>query len=175
MEQLLHAALVRRGLIPFVPDTPRLRFQAVHSYDIGEAYRLAVTGDARGPYNVAAEPVVDPIALGRLLHARKVPVPEVVLRGAAALTWKLRLQPSPPGWIDLALQTPLLDASRAAGVSATVAPVWTLASRAMTGMFDVLATSTLRSRSGRPVRGSSSSPSSRSTSAISLPRSPQPT
>ena len=29
------------------------------------------------------------------------------------VTWKLRLQPSPPGWIDLALQTPLLDSSRA--------------------------------------------------------------
>jgi UDP-glucose 4-epimerase len=109
----LPSALVRRGLIPLVPDVPRLRFQAVHSYDIGEAYRLAATGDARGAYNVAADPVIDPDALARLLHARKVPVPQGVLRGAASLTWKLRLQPSPPGWIDLALQTPLLDSSRA--------------------------------------------------------------
>ena len=109
----LPSALVRRGLIPFVPDVPRLRFQVVHSYDVGEAYRLAATGDAHGAYNVAADPVVDPDALARLLHARKVPVPESVLRGATSLTWKLRLQPSPPGWIDLALQTPLLDASRA--------------------------------------------------------------
>ena len=109
----LPSALVRRGLIPFVPDVPRLRFQVVHSYDVGDAYRLAATGDARGAYNVAADPVVDPDALARLLHARKVPVPESVLRGATSLTWKLRLQPSPPGGIDLALQTPLLDASRA--------------------------------------------------------------
>jgi hypothetical protein len=29
-----------------VPRTPRLIFQAVHSADLGEAYRLAVTGDA---------------------------------------------------------------------------------------------------------------------------------
>ena len=63
------------GLIPFVPDVPGLRFQTVHSYDVGEAYRLAATGDARGAFNVAAEPVIDPDALARLLHARKVPVP----------------------------------------------------------------------------------------------------
>jgi UDP-glucose 4-epimerase len=107
------SSLVRRGLIPFVPDVPRLRFQAVHSYDVGEAYRLASTRDAHGAFNVAAEPVIDPDVLARLLHARKVPVPAGVLRGAASVTWKLRLQPSPPGWIDVALQTPLLDASRA--------------------------------------------------------------
>ena len=52
----LPSALVRRGLIPFVPDVPRLRFQVVHSYDVGEAYRLAATGDARGAFNVAADP-----------------------------------------------------------------------------------------------------------------------
>jgi UDP-glucose 4-epimerase len=109
----LPSALVRRGLIPFVPDVPRLRFQVVHAYDIAEAYRLAATGEASGAFNVAADPVVDPDALARLLHARKAPVPQSVLRGATSLTWKLRLQPSPPGWIDLALQTPLLDASRA--------------------------------------------------------------
>ena len=59
--------------------------------------------------------------------------------------------------------------------SATVTPVWMLASRASTGMFDVFAISTVRSISGRPVRGSSRRGSSSSTSAISLPRSPQPT
>jgi nucleoside-diphosphate-sugar epimerase len=28
-------------------------------------------------------------------------------------TWKLRLQPTPPGWIDMALQAPIMDTSRA--------------------------------------------------------------
>jgi UDP-glucose 4-epimerase len=109
----LPSPLVRRGLIPFVPDIERLRFQAVHSDDVGEAYRLAALSDVRGPFNVAAEPVIDPDALARLLHARKLPVSPGVLRGATALSWKLRLQPTPPGWIDLALQSPLLDATRA--------------------------------------------------------------
>jgi UDP-glucose 4-epimerase len=56
----LPSPLLHPRLIPFVPDLSRLRFQAVHSHDVGEAYRLAVMGDVRGPFNVAAEPVLDP-------------------------------------------------------------------------------------------------------------------
>ena len=111
---LLPNALIRRELIPFVPDVPRLRFQAVHSLDVGEAYRLAIVNpDARGAFNVAADPVLDPATLAAALHARRVPLRSGLLRGAAALTWKLRLQPSPPGWIDLALAVPLMDTTRA--------------------------------------------------------------
>ena len=76
----LPGALLRKELIPVVPDVPRLRFQAVHSLDVGEAYRLAVVGDARGAFNVAAEPVIDPEVLGELLGARRVPVRGGVLR-----------------------------------------------------------------------------------------------
>jgi UDP-glucose 4-epimerase len=35
-----------------------------------------------------------------------------VLRAAAGLTWRARLQPTPPGWIDLALGVPIMDTSR---------------------------------------------------------------
>src|SRR3954470_25014701 len=63
--------LVRRSLIPVVPRVERLRFQAVHSLDVGDAYRRAIVSpDASGAYNVAAEPVLDPDELGRLLGAR---------------------------------------------------------------------------------------------------------
>ncbi len=65
---LLPNALVRRSLIPVVPDHPRLVFQAVHTHDVAEAYRLAIrAGDARGAFNVAADPVLDPRGLARLL------------------------------------------------------------------------------------------------------------
>ena len=110
---LLPGFLIRPALIPIVPDAPRLRFQALHSYDVGEAYRLALTRDVQGPFNVAAEPVLDPQVLGRLLHARPVPVPARVLRAAAAVTWRLRLQPAPEGWVDMALAVPIMDTSRA--------------------------------------------------------------
>ena len=109
----LPSPLLHPRLLPLVPDLPRLRFQAVHSRDVAEAYRLAVVGDARGAFNVAAEPVLDPPELARLLGSRRVRIPEPLARAATALTWRLHLQPTPPGWLDLALGVPLLDVSRA--------------------------------------------------------------
>ena len=110
---LLPGFLLRRSLIPVVPRTARLRFQAVHSHDVGEAFRLALHADVRGPLNLAAEPVLDGEELGRLLRARPVPVHPGLLRAAADATWRLRLQPSPGGWIDLALGVPIMDTRRA--------------------------------------------------------------
>ena len=105
--------LLRRELIPVVPRLARLRFQAVHSLDVGEAYHLATVRDVRGPFNVAAEPVLDPDELGRILGARPLPLPAAVLRAGAAATWALRLQPTPPGWVDMGLGVPIMDSTRA--------------------------------------------------------------
>jgi nucleoside-diphosphate-sugar epimerase len=110
---LLPTPLLRRRLIPIVPAIDRLRFQAVHSLDVGEAYHLAATRPVRGAFNIAAEPVLDPPELGRLLGARPVPVPAGLVRAAADVSWRLRLQPTPPGWLDLGLGVPLMDISRA--------------------------------------------------------------
>jgi nucleoside-diphosphate-sugar epimerase len=110
---LVPTFLMDPRFIPLVPNTPRLRFQAVHADDVAQAYCLAVVSEnARGAYNVAATPVLDPDRLAELLHARKVPVPPQVLRGAAAVTWRLRLQPSPEGWVDMALAVPVMDTAR---------------------------------------------------------------
>jgi UDP-glucose 4-epimerase len=109
----LPRALLRPGLIPFVPDVPRLRFQAVHSLDVGDAYRLALVSDARGPFNVAADPTIGPRELADIFRARRIKLPPSVLRGAAAATFALRLQPTEAGWVDMALGVPLLDSARA--------------------------------------------------------------
>lgn len=106
--------LVRRSLVWAVPDVRRLAFQAVHSHDVGDAYALAVTNaGARGSFNLAAEPVLDPPALAQLLQARRVRVPARALRMAASATWRARLQPASPGWLDMALGVPLMDTRRA--------------------------------------------------------------
>jgi nucleoside-diphosphate-sugar epimerase len=105
--------LVHPRFLPIVPNLPRLRFQALHSDDAGAAYRLAVVReDARGAFNLAAEPVLDPQELGRLLGARPVRVPTRLARGATALSWRAHLQPTPPGWLDLALGVPIMDVAR---------------------------------------------------------------
>jgi UDP-glucose 4-epimerase len=110
---LLPSPLVRDRLIPIVPDVPRLRFQAVHADDVANAYRLAVKSDVRGAFNVAADPVLDPPRLARLLGARLVKLSPALLRSGAAATWRLRLQPTPPGWLDMALAVPIMDTGRA--------------------------------------------------------------
>jgi nucleoside-diphosphate-sugar epimerase len=109
----LPSPLVRPGLIPVVPETARLRFQAVHSLDVGEAFRLALHAQVRGAFNLAAEPVLDGDELGRLLDARPIPVHPGLLRALADLSWRLRLQPSPAGWVDMALGVPIMSAQRA--------------------------------------------------------------
>ena len=110
---LLPNRLVDRRLLPIVPDVERLRFQAVHAEDVAEAYRLAAVGKAHGAFNIAADPVLDPATLGEILGARPVKVPAGALRALALATWKLHLQPTPPGWLDLALGVPIMDTTRA--------------------------------------------------------------
>src|SRR5215211_7532976 len=109
----LPSPLVRRELIPLVPRTERLCFQAVHSYDVGDAYRLAAVSEAHGAFNIAADPVLNADALSRLLAARPLRVHPGLLRAGAALSYRLHLQPSEPGWLDMGLSVPLMDATRA--------------------------------------------------------------
>jgi UDP-glucose 4-epimerase len=109
----LPSFLVHPRLIPVVPRIAGLRFQAVHSLDVGEAYRQAVVRDVRGAFNLAADPVLDPERLSEALGARPLDVQPRVARALVDWSWKLRLQPSPPGWLDMALKVPLLDSARA--------------------------------------------------------------
>ncbi len=110
---LLPRALLSPSLIPVSPDVSGLRFQAVHSLDVGDAYCRALLGDASGAFNLAAEPVIGAQQLAGVLEARRLRIAPTVLRGVAAATFTLRLQPSEPGWLDMALAVPLMDSSRA--------------------------------------------------------------
>ena len=110
----LPAWLLKPGRLPVLPLPDRLVVQCVHGADVAEAYRLAaLSPDARGAYNIAADPVLDPDALARVLGARRVRVPERPVRALAAATWHARLQPAPPGWLDLGLEVPVMDTRRA--------------------------------------------------------------
>jgi UDP-glucose 4-epimerase len=110
---LLPNQLVRPGLVPIVPDLPGLRFQAVHTADIGEAYRLAALRTVRGPFNIAADPVVDAKLLADIFGARVVTVPRWPVRAAAWLAWQLHLVPASPYLLDAFLRLPIMDTNRA--------------------------------------------------------------
>jgi UDP-glucose 4-epimerase len=154
---LVPARLLRPGLIPVLPLPSGLVLQAVHGEDVGEAYRLAaLSPDASGAYNIAADPVLDPATLARHFRARRVNVPAKVLRALADATWHARLQPTPPGWLDMGLGVPLLDTSRAREQLG-----WTPRFSATTALDDLLAgmrepagrdTPPLRARAGGALR-----------------------
>ncbi|GAA3453376.1 NAD-dependent epimerase/dehydratase family protein [Dactylosporangium matsuzakiense] len=106
--------LLRFGRVPVIPEHPRLRLQAVHADDVADAYVRAITQDVTGAFNIAADPVLTPALAAEMFHGRTVPVPAPLLRGAADVSWRLRLQPVDVGWVQLALSVPLLDTARAA-------------------------------------------------------------
>ena len=106
-------SLVRRSLLPVVPTVDRLAVQVVHASDMAAAYVLACVQPVTGAFNIATEPVLDPPTLAAILGARQVPVPAPVLRALVDATWRLHLQPTDPGWVDIARLTPLLDTTRA--------------------------------------------------------------
>lgn len=109
----LPTSLAQPALINLIPRIEGLRSQVVHSYDVGEAFRLALLADVRGAFNLATEPVLDADEIGRILGARPVPFPARVARAGADLSWRLRLQPVSPGWLDLSREVPIMDTTRA--------------------------------------------------------------
>lgn len=101
------------GHVPVVPLPAGLVLPVVHSSDLADAVALAVRGEVRGAFNVAADPplVADDVAAA--LGGRAVTVPATPVRAVVDLSWRARVQPIDAGWFDLALQVPLMDTGRA--------------------------------------------------------------
>ncbi|MFI8828703.1 NAD-dependent epimerase/dehydratase family protein [Streptomyces sp. NPDC053431] len=105
--------LFRPELLPLLPDLSGLRFQALHTDDAADAYRLTLLHDVRGAFNVAADPVVDAATLASLLDARPVKVPTSAVRGALSAAWRMRLVPASPDLFDAVLRLPVMSTERA--------------------------------------------------------------
>jgi nucleoside-diphosphate-sugar epimerase len=100
--------------VPLLPAPDNLIFQAVHADDVAEAYWRAVDQRASGAFNIAAEPVLTPQELARILGARRIlPVPMGLLHAVVDIAWRLRLQPTDSGWVEMAAGAPIMDTSRA--------------------------------------------------------------
>jgi UDP-glucose 4-epimerase len=105
--------MLRRRFLLALPRVERLRFQAVHSDDVGQAYLRAVLTDVEGAFNIAAEPPLSPQEMAERIGVRSFPVSARVVRRLADLSWRMRLQPTPPGWLDMALNVPMMSSDRA--------------------------------------------------------------
>ena len=112
--RLLPRLVPRRPWLPVLPVPNQLIFQAVHAADVADAYWRVLAGRVEGAFNIAAEPVLDPNGLAWVLRARRLlPLPLPVLRAVVDLSWRLRLQATDGGWIDMAAGAPLMDTTRA--------------------------------------------------------------
>jgi UDP-glucose 4-epimerase len=104
----------RKPWVPLLPAPDNLIFQAVHADDVAEAYWRVVDQRASGAFNIAAEPVLTPQVLARILGARRIlPIPMRLLHAVVDLTWRARIQPTDSGWVDMAAGAPVMDTSRA--------------------------------------------------------------
>ncbi|HEU0192878.1 MAG TPA: NAD-dependent epimerase/dehydratase family protein [Gaiellales bacterium] len=108
-------ALARRlpSRLPVAPMPQGLTMQCVHSHDLAAAYDAAIFSDADGAFNIAAEPVIDAERIRSVYGVRPVPLPAAGVRAVMAAAWHLRLQPTDPSWLDMALGVPVMDCGRA--------------------------------------------------------------
>ncbi|MGY1803689.1 NAD-dependent epimerase/dehydratase family protein [Blastococcus sp. SYSU D00922] len=92
---------------------PSVAVSFVHADDVADALVRMLDRRAPGPFNLAAEPVLDPDAIARALGTVRVPVPARVLRAGLHAAFTARLVPTEPGWLDLGTQLPAQDTTRA--------------------------------------------------------------
>lgn len=107
-------ALLRPGSLPVVPLPAGLRMQVVHGDDVADAYRRIVLRRATGSFNIATEPVLRAPHIARVLdHGRHVDLPPRLLRPLMHAAWRVHAVAADPGWLDMAMRVPIMDASRA--------------------------------------------------------------
>jgi nucleoside-diphosphate-sugar epimerase/ferritin-like metal-binding protein YciE len=107
--------LLASRLLPAIP-LPRLSglcIQAIHTSDLARAYALATIGDVSGAFNLAAAQTLDTDDLAASLEAGIYSLPFSMARRLTDLSWRLRLQPTPPDWLDMAMSLPLMSSARA--------------------------------------------------------------
>ena len=128
---LLPARLLGRLPLPVLPVPAALTFQVVHADDLADAFWRVLATRLPGAVNVAADPPLTADDLARALGAgRALDVPVAAVRVLADATWRLHLQPTGPGWVDLAAGVPFMSTERARtalGWAPAVAPVAALA------------------------------------------------
>ncbi|WOH18846.1 NAD-dependent epimerase/dehydratase family protein [Paenarthrobacter sp. GOM3] len=112
--RLLPRLVPPKPWFPLLALPKELVFQAVHASDVADAYWRVLERKAEGAFNIAAEPVIDPNALAWTFNTRRLlPFPLPVLRAVVEVSWRLRLQATDGGWVDMAANAPIMDTGRA--------------------------------------------------------------
>jgi UDP-glucose 4-epimerase len=105
---------IGRVRLPVLAVPTQVISQGVHADDLADAFVRIIERRAGGAFNIAGEPVLDPTALAEVVGARRVvPVRRAAVRAAMWATWRLHLQQSDPGWLDIATNVPVMSTRRA--------------------------------------------------------------
>src|SRR4051794_39064195 len=107
--RLLPASVAKLLLLPL----PAVRAQFVHADDVADALMRMLDRRAPGPFNLAAEPLLDAAGIARALGTTRVPVPAFLLRTGLSAAFAAHLVPTEPGWLDMGVGAPALDSGRA--------------------------------------------------------------
>lgn len=105
---------LKYGKLPALPLPKGITVQAVHAADLGRAYAAAVVKKAPGAFNICADDILGPQELADLIaHGRVVQLPPQVVRAAVAAAYKTGTIAADPGWLDMGMEAPNMDNSRA--------------------------------------------------------------
>jgi UDP-glucose 4-epimerase len=107
--RLLPGAVARLFPLPLPP----VAVSFVHADDVADALERMLDRRAPGPFNLAAEPLMDADAIARALGTVRVPVPALAVRAALQVAFAAHLVPTEPGWVDIGTRAPALNSDRA--------------------------------------------------------------
>jgi UDP-glucose 4-epimerase len=106
-------SLLRPAFLRVLPWPHGLRGQIVHADDLADAIVRGLVAGIDGGLNVATEPLLTRPLVAGLLKAKAFDVPPAALRAVVSATWRVHLQPTDAGWLDMAMQLPVMDTGRA--------------------------------------------------------------
>jgi UDP-glucose 4-epimerase len=92
---------------------PRFAVSFVHADDVADALVRILDRRAPGPFNLAAEPLMDANALARALGTVRIPVPALAVRTTVQAAFAAHVIPTEPGWVDIGTRVPALNTTRA--------------------------------------------------------------
>ena len=108
----LHTRFFARLAAPVMAGHDPL-FQFVHELDAAWALKLAVDGDATGPFNIVGKGVLPYTTVLALMGRVALPMPYLIARQGAKALWATQILSSPPSFLDYLLYVCVADGTKA--------------------------------------------------------------